>query len=206
MGKSSILEAANLISRMGHEPSSELVGEKGNFDAKLLARHGQEHFALMATLGTGPDAWDIGLTSKFKDGWWQSNAAIGPRDAEQPSCKVVIGAARRSREAWVLNAFEPKTEPEKTKKARLDNELTFNVTKDAHRLSGKRGEPRNSKYVLACLTDESLEREVEALSERSLDELRERGMETYLTEFLEEVGKLLEIFPGPRSQTGTQSP
>jgi len=79
VGKSSILEAANVISRLGRIPSSDLLSEKGEFDAKVLARQDQKHFAVEATLGNDADPWEARLTSVFKDGWWQSRAAVGPQ-------------------------------------------------------------------------------------------------------------------------------
>lgn len=79
VGKSSILEAANLISQLGQTYTSNLLRQDGEFDPRLLARHGQNHFAILATLDADADEWEVDLHSEFRDGRWQPTAAIGPK-------------------------------------------------------------------------------------------------------------------------------
>lgn len=108
---------------------------------------------------------------------------------------VVIGVARPKREAWVLNGFDPTNEEEDGALAELRQELGRDPRSEAHTLTAaSTGAQNNAKRVLKALVD-SPEREQECWLETDLDTLQERGQETGLAEFLEEVEtRLLPLF------------
>lgn len=105
---------------------------------------------------------------------------------------VVIGCADMEREAWVLAGFEPENAAER---ARLDGErsdLGFCPCREAHRLRDHSdGGKRSLKRVLAALVSGEIERESRCWMDAPLDRLRERGEESGLTAFLEEVAQTL---------------
>lgn len=110
--------------------------------------------------------------------------------------KVCIGVPNRKREAWVLNAFEPKDADERRAKAEEDKKLGFDCAKEAERLNGDKGDVRDAKRVLRELTGESTEREREAILAIPLSKLYERGEKTGLSRFLDNVKKeLLPLIP-----------
>lgn len=112
-----------------------------------------------------------------------------------PQLAIVIGTADSKREAWVLNGFIPLTEHEQTILTELHRQLHFDPTTEAHRLRATTlQEPerlRNAKVVLSRLTAESHERERECWQTTPLMHLRERGAQTGLTTYLDEVQKRL---------------
>jgi len=109
-----------------------------------------------------------------------------------PSFSVAVGVAVPKREAWVLNAFRPKTSAERAAKKRLDGQLKLDVCRQAHRLRGGRGEPRDAKQVLSELTCGDVERELDALREHdSLEALKACGAESGLADFVAELQSAL---------------
>lgn len=108
---------------------------------------------------------------------------------------VVIGVANPKREAWVLNGFDPKNEDEEEALAELREELGRDPRINAHTLkAASTGAQNNAKRVLEALVS-SFEREQQCWLETDLDTLRERGQETGLATFLEEVeNRLLLLF------------
>ena len=108
---------------------------------------------------------------------------------------VVIGIARPKREAWVLNGFEPENEEEEERLADLKQELGRDPRTDALTLTASSsGAKTNAKRVLGALVD-SVEREQRCCTETDLDTLCDRGGETGLAAYLEEVeNRLLPLF------------
>jgi hypothetical protein len=108
---------------------------------------------------------------------------------------VVVGVARPKREAWVLNGFDPEDENEEERLADLKQELGCDPRTDAHTLTASSsGAKTNAKRVLGVLVD-SVEREQRCCTETELDTLRDRGGETGLAAYLEEVeARLLPLF------------
>ena len=104
---------------------------------------------------------------------------------------VVIGTAKITREAWVLNGFSALDEAEESTLAELRKKLSFDPVTEAHRLREKTfQEPeriRNAKVVLGILTKEDHTRESYCWQITPLDTLRERGLQTGLTDYIAEV-------------------
>ena len=108
------------------------------------------------------------------------------------SVPIVIGVAHPKREAWVLVGFEPLGEKEQDLIKKLRQELGFQPHTDAHRLTAKHINDKNSaKRVLAALTQDDHDREAQCWRETSLDTLRSRGEPSGLTDYLEQVKDLI---------------
>jgi hypothetical protein len=113
----------------------------------------------------------------------------------QPRLEIVIGTADRMREAWVLNGFIPLDLEETQILEEIRGRLSFDPCEEAHRLrSNSREYPdriRNPKVVLEKLTRMDGLREQQCWEETSLDRLRERGCQTGLTDYLDEIEQRL---------------
>lgn len=119
------------------------------------------------------------------------------RQSENPEwLTVVIGVAHPKREAWVLNGFDPENKDEEEMLADLKQELGCDPRADAHTLiATSTGAKTNAKRVHGELVDPNSERERRCWEETDLTVLRERGAETGLAAFLEEVEeRLLPLF------------
>ena len=114
-----------------------------------------------------------------------------------PKLEIIIGAADRMREAWVLNGFVPIDAQEKQALADLIDLLKFDPCEEAHRLRATSlDEPdriRNPKVVLEKLTDGDKNREQQCWEETELEILRARGRNTGLTDYLEEIENRLLV-------------
>lgn len=115
--------------------------------------------------------------------------------ARQPKLEIVIGTANRMREAWVLNGFLPADRKEESILDNIKNRLTFDPCEEPHRLrSNSWDEPervRNPKVVLEQLTNNDKSREQQCWEETSLPVLQQRGKNTGLTAYLQEVEQRL---------------
>ncbi len=112
---------------------------------------------------------------------------------QSPKLEIAIGTANGKREAWVLNGFLPLNEEEQRILDEIKTELNFDPCLESHRLRSIRTEPdpkkriRDPKFVVARLTGENWERECKCWAETDLQILRERGVETGLTDYLNEI-------------------
>lgn len=113
----------------------------------------------------------------------------------QPELQIIVGVADRMREAWVLNGFVSSSSQETTTLEKIKNQLNFNPCEESHKLrSTLLSEPdriRNPKVVLNELTNGDKLREQQCWEETCLDLLRERGICTGLTAYLQEIEQLL---------------
>ena len=114
-----------------------------------------------------------------------------PKLAHFPKLEIILALPCQKREGWVLNGFEPQNNDERMRLEELKESLTFNPCLEAHRLRStkKTGEERerNIKIVLADLTNSDFERERLCWEETPLSTLRTNGIETGLTDYLDEV-------------------
>jgi hypothetical protein len=118
---------------------------------------------------------------------------------EQPRIEIVIGAADRMREAWVLNGFEPLDVTEEKVLAQIKTKLSFDPCEQAHRLQADPGEDRNPKVVVKQLTGGDISREQQCWEETDLEILRSRGTKTGLTDYLAEIEqRLIPIINNPK--------
>ena len=111
-----------------------------------------------------------------------------------PKLEIIIGAADPKREAWVLNGFIPSNQQEKQIIEEIKNKLSFDPSIESHRLRAtSEKEPeriRNVKVVVEQLTG-NMEREKQCWEETNLKHLRERGVDTGLTDYIQEVEERL---------------
>lgn len=119
------------------------------------------------------------------------------RDAE-PELKerVVIGLAHCKRECWVLAGFDPIGREEEERLAAVRVELGFDPRDGAHELTAKHDtDKRSAKRMLGLLTRDDIDREKSCWEDIALSTLRERGGETGLTDFFDEViSRLIPLF------------
>ena len=111
-----------------------------------------------------------------------------------PKLEIIIGAADPKREAWVLNGFIPSNQQEEQILEEIKNKLSFDPCIESHRLRASlEKEPeriRNVKVVVEQLTG-NMEREKLCWEETNLKHLRERGVDTGLTDYICEVEERL---------------
>jgi hypothetical protein len=113
---------------------------------------------------------------------------------------VVLATPNPKREAWVLNGFICAGRHEERELASLRRKLKFDPCLEAHRLryaSRTSLTDRDPKGIVRRLTGGNWEREQQCWDQTDLSILHERGTETYLTEFLDEVkDRLLPLIAG----------
>ncbi len=119
-------------------------------------------------------------------------AADEAHDASRLGAHLVAGVARGCREAWVLNAFEPRDEGERTAFDAVNSRVSFNVTREPERLNGPAGDPRDPKRVVAELM--APERQAHAVASCPLDMLRDRGEGSGLRAFLGSAQRLCSLW------------
>lgn len=107
---------------------------------------------------------------------------------------VIIATPDPKREAWVLLAFEPQDDEERGRLAAERTRLSFDPTREPHRLRGRKGTPgaagdRDIKQALATLTGGTRDREIKGLTEMPLGHLAQRGASTGLSAFLHDEAK-----------------
>ncbi len=107
------------------------------------------------------------------------------------SLVTILGTADSKREAWVLNGFEPQNDREEAILVELRKALGFDPLLEAHRLRSVSREGaeriRNVKVVVEQLTENNHEREAQCWTETALNLLRQRGVHTGLTAYLQEI-------------------
>ena len=119
------------------------------------------------------------------------------RDAEHElRDRVVIGLAHCKRECWVLAGFDPTNPGENERHAAVQAELGFDPRTSAHQLTAKHDtDKRSAKRVLGTLTQDDADREATCWGKAPLTTLRERGQETGLAEFMDEiVSRFIPLF------------
>lgn len=116
-------------------------------------------------------------------------------EQEDKSFKVIIGMADRMRESWVLNGFIPLSPTEERILQAIKDGLNFDPCKDAQKLRSNSFEhpdrERNPKVVVKSLTDDNRLREQQCWEETPLELLRQRGGNTGLTDYLNEIEERL---------------
>lgn len=104
---------------------------------------------------------------------------------------VVLATPKWKREAWVLNGFEPAERRERELLATLCHELGFDPCLKAENLHHLT--QRDAKHILEALLQDHTsgpkryEREEQCWLNVSIDTLRQRGQETLLADYLDEV-------------------
>jgi hypothetical protein len=125
------------------------------------------------------------------------------RDEARPWARfhIVCGFPDPEREAWVLAGFDPGDDGERQRFEALHRDLGFSPALHAVRLRDKdTGAARNIKRVLAILTGDDAEREARCWLEPPLATLRERGIATGLSAFLDELEAALPAVLGAQQR------
>ncbi|MEB3885192.1 hypothetical protein [Lyngbya sp. CCY1209] len=114
---------------------------------------------------------------------------------QQPKLEIIIGVANRMREAWVLNGFIASNPDEDNILTDIKTQLNFDPCEEAHRLRERSfQEPdriRNPKVVVEQLTRGDRDRERQCWETTPLHILRERGVYTGLTAYMDEIEQRL---------------
>jgi hypothetical protein len=106
--------------------------------------------------------------------------------------RVVIGLAHTKRECWVLAGFEPRDDQERRLHAELRQELGFDPCLQPEQLTAIHDhDKRSAKRVLKLLVQGNPDRESACWKHTLLPLLRDRGVQTGLRDYLEEVEKRL---------------
>jgi hypothetical protein len=113
--------------------------------------------------------------------------------------RIVIGLARSERECWVLAGFDPCDEEEQS---RLDAErqnLGFDPRLHIERLDARQDHhKRSAKRVLTALVGDDREREASCWREAKLHTLQQRGSDSGLMQFLDEIKeRIVPLFTTP---------
>jgi hypothetical protein len=107
------------------------------------------------------------------------------------SFKIVIGCPDPEHETWLLASFDAENEEEKRRLEDLRQELGFCPVREAHLANATEdGAKKNPKRLVDVLIGKDPERRDRCLT-LSLDELRNRGKESRLTAFLDELREQL---------------
>jgi hypothetical protein len=112
----------------------------------------------------------------------------------EPDYPVVVGMANPCREAWVLCGFEAK-DHEKQKLLAKTKELTFDPTREAHKLNTSNS-VRNAKQVLEFLIENEVDREEPCWNETIYAHFFKHGDQCGLKAYLEEVQEHLSPLIG----------
>jgi hypothetical protein len=112
----------------------------------------------------------------------------------EPDYPIVVGVANPCREAWVLCGFEAR-DSEKQKLLDKTRELTFDPTRDSHKLTTA-DTVRNAKRVLESLIGSDFDREVRCWNETNFEHFFNHGTQCGLKAYLEEVQEHLSPLLG----------
>ncbi|HEX2687532.1 MAG TPA: hypothetical protein VHN14_12985 [Kofleriaceae bacterium] len=105
---------------------------------------------------------------------------------------VIVGVAETKRECWILAGYEPRDDVERELLARERKVFGFDPRVSAeHLTASEEGAKRDAKRVLDALTGGDRDREDACLEEPPLALLMERGANTGLTLYLQELEERL---------------
>ena len=197
-------ETRNLLRKAGLKAHGHFDGRPGALDAFAARRA----LLLLRKADFAPDAV---VLIRDSDGELDRRIGLEQARAEwQDPIPIVIGLAHPKREAWVLAGFEPKNKKEKVALTAARKSLGFDPCTGSHELYAREpGALRDAKRVLAELTGGRGEREDACWVESRLELLLERGTESGLTAYVQEVReRLVPLFTGAsslRSEGGSRT-
>lgn len=181
------------IKERGLTAHGQFQGEPGDLDARAARR------ALLLLKGSSPRP-DAVVLIRDSDG--KAARRIGleqARDHQEWGFPIAIGLAHVNRECWVLTGFEPQDEAEQRSLAQIERELGFDPRLRSHALRGKPGEARHAKLVVERLVGGDPDREEMCWMSCDLEIQRERGAETGLADYLDEVReRIVPLFVNPQ--------
>lgn len=167
-----------------HGRTVNALGMKGGAVIAYRAVH------VAVRLRPRPDVLVLCLdTQGNKHGDLREQMLDGLARAKVDDLPVVLAVAHQESEAWVVAGFEPQHRAERDVVSELRDELGFDPTEEAHRLTpDRRTDPRDAKRVCWRLLP-GTEREHSLRGQQcwlatSLDTLERRGAHTGLSEYL----------------------
>ncbi|MHB1558637.1 MAG: hypothetical protein ACYC61_14360 [Isosphaeraceae bacterium] len=174
------------VPRLSQEMGIRIRGFIGNRPADFDARQAQRALRIIAA--KWPEVAGI-LLIRDDDGLTNRRRGLEQaRNESSLSQRVVIGLAHTKRECWVLAGFEPTDDEESARLANVRQQLGFDPRLLAHQLTAKHDyDKKSAKGVLHDLVRGDHDREATCWCTTDLTVLKDRGRETGLTQFLEEV-------------------
>ena len=151
---------------------------------------------LFMTLDEPPEALLLVRDTDDEDGRAASLEQL--RGAGDPKPRLLLALPHPKLECWILAGFDPGSETEEARLRRERTRLGFDPRQKAERLTaeGKKGK-LNAKKTLVNLSGGDSEREARCWSETELGTLHERGRQTGLAAYLDEVrGVLVPLVAG----------
>jgi len=172
-------------------PMGRFDGDPGEHDARKARRA----LLLFAKLGM-PDV--VVLVHDADDRPDRRAGFEQARNGTPLPARIVIGIANPEREAWVIAGFVPCDDREQGALASERQRLGFDPTLHPHELRGN--DKRSAKTALENLLGGDDHREHRCLTEPSLAHLRERGQQSGLAAFLEEIDeRVVPVISGRHS-------
>lgn len=125
------------------------------------------------------------------------------RNENHITIPIVIGFAIVEREAWVICGFDPESQEETERLEKEKTKLGSDPRLRSHELTACKDDSakRSPKRVLRELSQNNRDRERQCWQKTGLNDLRERGAENGLAEYLDEVKKRLAVLIGHVSNT-----
>jgi hypothetical protein len=179
-----------LAKESGLRPRGFIEGLPPELDAAQARR------AIKFIESNSPDVDGILL---IRDADRLTNRLIGleqARDASPLKQRVVIGLAHTKRECWVLAGFDARDDRERALLKEIKQELGFDPCSQSEQLTAIHDhDKRSAKPVLKHLVQSDKDREAACWKEAPLRLLRDRGEQTGLRQYLEEVEqRLIPLF------------
>ncbi|HSN99731.1 MAG TPA: hypothetical protein VLS89_15655 [Candidatus Nanopelagicales bacterium] len=182
-------EVPGLARRRGIRVTGRFTGQDGHVARQALL--------LLVAADPRPDAV---LLLRDSDGHLEERTSglDGARAAQRWPFFVVIGVAHVMRECWVLAGFDPQDSDEAARLEAVRRQLGFDPRLHAERLTAKHGHDKlSAKRVLAFLCDHVWDREEACWTSVDVALLAQRGDQTRLRAFLDELqAHLVPLFTG----------
>lgn len=122
-------------------------------------------------------------------------------EPQEAALTFVLATPDREIEAWLLNGFCAQTPAEEKRLAEWKRKLQFDPCTQAERARDTSGD-RDPKNIINALTNSDAQRKRYCWEEEKLGILRQRGVETLLTQFLDDVEtRFLDLLTNKESFT-----
>ncbi len=180
-----------------HEADRKGVRAHGRFSGEPGAPDARTARLALLLLGRAERVPDAVMFIRDSDNQIERHQGLGQaRDYANWSFVVVIGVAHTKRECWVLAAFEPNNDGERSRLAAVRKGLGFDPCIASHELTAAPDSAkRSAKRVLAKLCDADTRAGQDWLDTIPLDTLRQRGAKNGLTAYIEEIQtRLVRLF------------
>ena len=163
-------------------------GEPAEPDAQLA------RLALLLFVGTDPQPNAVAFVRDSDDDLRRRKGCEQARKAEKWPFEILLGVAHTKRECWILAAYDPADDEGHTKLKEIRKKLGFDPRLHSHKLTAKHGDDTlSAKRVLSELVED----DESCWSSADLDQLKKRGKQNGLFDFINEiVSRLLPHFAG----------